>query len=209
MELSNNHLTLSEEHWRGEEGDSWTDRNWNDKLISSKIALFARILEKTSGISSVMEFGPNKGQSLSAIITLLPDISCAGVELNRKAAKALKERIPSCSVIEGSILDFSIVDKYDLVFTSGLLIHIAERNLSDAYDSIYNSSKRYIALLEYYSPKPVEINYRGKTGILFKRDFAGEMLDRFHCLRLIDYGFVYHRDSNFPQDDINWFLLEK
>jgi len=44
---------------------------------------------------------------------------------------------------------------------------------------------------------------------LFKRDFAGEMLDRFKDLELLDYGFVYHRDNNFPQDDLNWFLLRK
>jgi hypothetical protein len=44
---------------------------------------------------------------------------------------------------------------------------------------------------------------------MFKRDFAGEMLDKFQDLRLLDYGFVYHRDTQFPQDDVNWFLLEK
>ena len=35
------------------------------------------------------------------------------------------------------------------------------------------------------------------------------MLDRFPDLRLLDYGFAYHRDPVFPQDDITWFLLEK
>jgi spore coat polysaccharide biosynthesis protein SpsF len=63
-------------------------------------------------------------------------------------------------------------------------------------------------LAEYYSPSRVEIKYRGHKNKLFKRDFAGEMLDQFSDLSLTDYGFVYHRDE-FPQDDINWFLLEK
>ena len=53
------------------------------------------------------------------------------------------------------------------------------------------------------------MSYRGHTEKLFKRDFAGEMLDRFNDLKLADYGFVYRRDMLFPQDDINWFLLEK
>ena len=35
------------------------------------------------------------------------------------------------------------------------------------------------------------------------------MLDQYHNLHLVDYGFVYHRDHNFPQDDLTWFLLEK
>jgi hypothetical protein len=43
----------------------------------------------------------------------------------------------------------------------------------------------------------------------FKRDFAGEIMDRFPDLRLVDYGFVYHRDPQFPQDDFTWFLMEK
>ena len=64
-------------------------------------------------------------------------------------------------------------------------------------------------IAEYYNPTPVEVKYRGHDGRLFKRDFAGEMLDRFPDLKLVDYGFNYHRDHNFPQDDGNWFLLEK
>ena len=56
---------------------------------------------------------------------------------------------------------------------------------------------------------PVAIAYRGDDDRLYKRDFAGEMLDKYNDLRLIDYGFSYRRDAAFPQDDITWFLLEK
>ena len=63
--------------------------------------------------------------------------------------------------------------------------------------------------MEYYNPTPVEVTYRGNTGKLFKRDFAGELLDKYSDLELVDYGFIYHRDNCFPQDDITWFLMEK
>jgi len=59
----------------------------------------------------------------------------------------------------------------------------------------------------YYNPSPVSIDYRGEKDVLFKRDFAGEMLDSIDGLNLVDYGFVYRR-ANFPQDDISWFLME-
>ena len=39
--------------------------------------------------------------------------------------------------------------------------------------------------------------------------WAGEIMDKFPDLKLVDYGFNYHRDYNFSQDDSNWFLLEK
>jgi len=69
--------------------------------------------------------------------------------------------------------------------------------------------KKYILIAEYYSTKPTEIIYRNYKNVLFKRDFAGEMLDQYSDLTLIDYGFVYRRDNLFPDDDINWFLLKK
>jgi spore coat polysaccharide biosynthesis protein SpsF len=64
-------------------------------------------------------------------------------------------------------------------------------------------------ICEYYNPSPVAIPYRGHSDRLFKRDFAGEMLEMFADLKLVDYGFAYHRDPAFPQDDITWFLMEK
>ena len=81
--------------------------------------------------------------------------------------------------------------------------------LNIVYDKLYQSSKRFIFIGEYHNPSPVVIPYRGHNDRLWKRDFAGEMLDKFSDLTLIDYGFAYKRDPAFPQDDINWFLLEK
>jgi hypothetical protein len=64
-------------------------------------------------------------------------------------------------------------------------------------------------LCEYYNPAPTTVSYRGHNERLFKRDFAGEIMDRHPEMQLVDYGFAYHRDPNFPQDDITWFLMEK
>ena len=108
-----------------------------------------------------------------------------------------------------SILEFSPERKYDMVLISGVLIHMSPEALPTIYDLLYEASGRYVCLVEYYNPTPVEVPYRGHTGKLFKRDFAGEMLDKFSDLRLVDYGFIYHRDNNFPLDDLTWFLLEK
>ena len=61
---------------------------------------------------------------------------------------------------------------------------------------------------EYYNPSPVNLSYRGNEETLFKRDFAGELMEQYG-LKLVDYGFIYKRDNWAPQDDITWFLLEK
>ena len=89
------------------------------------------------------------------------------------------------------------------------MIHINPDELKKVYDLLYKTSKKYICIVEYYNPKPVALDYRGHKDRLFKRDFAGEMLSEYKDLKLVDYGFSYHLDNNFPQDDLNWFLLEK
>lgn len=108
-----------------------------------------------------------------------------------------------------SILDFTPTRRYDLTFIKGVLIHINPEMLTDVYDKLLSACGRYILVAEYYNPVPVAISYRGHSDRLFKRDFAGEIMDRHPKLQLIDYGFVYRRDPNFPQDDITWFLMEK
>ena len=81
--------------------------------------------------------------------------------------------------------------------------------LPQIYETLYQSTGRYLLVCEYYNPTPVQITYRGHSDRLFKRDFCGEVLDHYSDLHLVDYGFSYHRDPNFPQDDSTWFLLEK
>jgi len=70
-------------------------------------------------------------------------------------------------------------------------------------------SKMEFCVAEYYSPTPVIVEYRGYSERLFKRDFAGEILDRFPDLKLVDYGSVYHRDTSFPIGEVTWFQMEK
>jgi pseudaminic acid biosynthesis-associated methylase len=109
----------------------------------------------------------------------------------------------------GSIFDFPSTSRYELVLIKGVLIHINPEMLPATYQKLYDAAKRWLLICEYYNPSPMAIPYRGHSDRLFKRDFAGDMLDRYPDLRLVDYGFAYRRDTAFPQDDITWFLMEK
>lgn len=200
--------TEQEEFWAGEFGNDYIERNNSADLIAGNLALFSKILSHTDSIHSVIEFGANIGLNLVAIRQLLPRAELSAIEINRKAAEFLKT-LEGVTVYNQSILDFSPDRTRDFVFIKGVLIHINPDMLGQVYDLLYQTSSRYICLTEYYNPTPVAVPYRGQTDKLFKRDFAGEMLDRFKDLRLVSYGFTYHRDHNFPQDDANWFLLEK
>ena len=144
--------------------------------------------------------------NMKALRSIMPYTNFSGIEVNKKASEILLET--GCNVIQGSIEEVEIKEQFDLVLSKGVLIHLNPANLDLVYSKLYKWSSRYILIAEYYNPTPIEIDYRGHKNKLFKRDFAGEILSKFPELKLADYGFAYHR-SNFPQDDITWFLLEK
>jgi len=201
--------TEQEIFWAGQFGDEYIKRNDNETLIASNIAMFSKILDGINNVESVIEFGANIGLNLIALKSLLPKIELSAIEINQKAVSELRQLVEKINIYHKSILDFMPEYKRDFVLIKGVLIHLDPSCLQDVYDKLYQTSNRYICIVEYYNPVPVEVSYRGHQGKLFKRDFSGEMLDKFKDLRLIRYGFVYHRDPSFPQDDITWFLLEK
>ena len=204
-----NYKTEQEAFWAGTFGDEYIRRNNSSSLVASNTALFSRILNHTTGVHSVIEFGANIGMNLLALRQLLPDAELEAVEINHTAATTLREWHGCSRVNEVSILDYEVTTQFDLAFSKGVLIHINPDQLPIVYDKLHAASRRYVLIAEYYNPSPVEVTYRGHQGRLFKRDFAGEFADRFSATSLVDYGFAYRRDPNFPQDDLTWFLFEK
>jgi len=201
--------TEQERFWAGDFGTGYIQRNRSEALLASNLNFFSAALRHAVGLKSCIEFGANIGMNLKALKLLYPSQEQHGIEINAEAAKELANVIPAAHVHQASILDFVPERTWDLVLIKGVLIHISPDVLCDVYDKLVRASKHYILVAEYYNPTPVAVDYRGHTDRLFKRDFAGEMLDRYPGLRLLDYGFGYRRDPKFPQDDITWFLMEK
>lgn len=196
-----------EKFWSGKFGLKYIKRNTEKKLNLNNYFFFKKILKKTN-ISSLIEFGSNIGANISAIKKIKKIKKITAIEINKKASDILKKKHKDATVYNTSIGNFLPKDQFDLVLCKGILIHVNPNQLTQVYNKIYGSCKKYILIAEYYSSKPVKIIYRNHQEKLFKRNFAGEMLSKFKKLKLVDYGFVYHKDK-YPQDDITWFLLKK
>jgi pseudaminic acid biosynthesis-associated methylase len=201
--------TEQENFWAGQFGSDYILRNQGQKLLASNLNFFTKAFSQAGKISSCIEFGANIGMNLKSLKLLYPEIELQGVEINETACKELETLIGEENAHHTSIFDFPATKKFDVSLIKGVLIHINPDKLALVYEQLYKSSSRYILIAEYYNPSPVAISYRGHQDRLFKRDFAGEFLDTYSDVTLVDYGFSYHRDPAFPQDDITWFLLEK
>lgn len=209
MTAMHNYATPQEEFWAGEFGSEYIGRNDSAQMLASNLNLFSKALKHAGRISSCLELGANIGMNLKALQLLYPGIHLEAVEINPDAAKILAHLIGENNVFEGSIFEYPITKKVDISLIRGVLIHINPDMLPVVYEKLYQASNRFILVGEYYNPSPVAISYRGHEDRLFKRDFAGEMLEKYPDLKLVDYGFVYRRDPVFPDDDITWFLMEK
>jgi pseudaminic acid biosynthesis-associated methylase len=206
--MSSSYQTEQEVFWATTFGDEYISRNISDQLLASNISFFAKILNSAGRLNSVLELGANVGMNLKALRALLPDAQLAGIEINEKAYNELASH-SWIKAYHGSIFDFQPSTQSDLVFFKGVLIHLNPEMLEKAYEVAYQASAKYVLFAEYYNPSPVSIPYREHKDKLFKRDFAGEIMEKYSNLKLVDYGFAYRRDPLFPQDDITWFLMEK
>jgi spore coat polysaccharide biosynthesis protein SpsF len=204
-----NFKTEQEEFWAGIFGDEYITRNKSEEYLASNLNFFSKAFNQLDRPNSLIEFGANVGMNLRAIKLLFPKIDLFGVEINKTASEELANYLGIDNVFNGSIFDYQINQKFDVSLIKGVLIHINPEMLDEVYTKLYKSSNKYILICEYYNPSPVTVNYRGHSDRLFKRDFAGEMLEKYPDLKLVDYGFCYKRDKAFPQDDISWFLLQK
>lgn len=203
-----NYQTEQEKFWASEFGNDYLVRNDGEPLIASNISLFSKILRSAPNVKSIAELGCNIGLNLMALNRMNQELDLRGYEINPLAAMAAADQVL------GHIVNTTITEpldkdkKFDLTFTKGVLIHINPEKLNSVYENLYALSNRYILVCEYYNPSPVTIEYRGHQDRLFKRDFAGELISKYN-LRLLDYGFNYHLDPYFTNDDSTWFLMEK
>ena len=186
--------------WAGDFGRDYHARDVRE--VDKTVNLFRLMLRNAGIIRTAVEFGAGTGTNLEALKRL---IRCrtTGVEINPAAC----EEMQADEVICGSMLNVEVSPR-KLAFTKGALIHIHPNDLPQAYSALFKASSKYIMLCEYFNPTPAEIEYRGQSGLLWKRDFAGEMMDSYP-LDLLDYGFSYDRDPEMPSDNFNWFLLGK
>ena len=116
--------------------------------------------------------------------------------------------MPDDKILAGTADRIDLPDaSLDLVFTSGVLIHVAPDVLPAAYREMHRISARYLLTIEYFSAEPEEKPYRGQQGLLFKRDFGALWLEMFPDLQIVDYGFFWRPATGL--DNLTWWLLRK
>ena len=97
-------------------------------------------------------------------------------------------------------------DAFDLVFTSGVLIHINPAEIHKAMREIVRVSKRWVWGWEYYSDEYKAVMYRGEDDALWKADFANIYASLFSELALMQEVQVPYKEG---EDIDTMYMLEQ
>jgi hypothetical protein len=95
---------------------------------------------------------------------------------------------------------------FDLVFTSGVLIHISPDHIGTILGEVHRCARTFVWGWEYFAEEYTQVNYRGEEDLLWKTDFAKLYSDRFPDLELVKERRVEYRQN----DNVDaMFLLRK
>ncbi len=192
--------------WQGKFGTDYTKRNSQtlnelDEMFVREYGASAREMFQAAvsnlSINTVLEVGCNIGNKL-ALLYDLGYRNLTGVEPQQEAIELGIKRYPFINFKPGTIFNLPFADRsFDLVFTSGVLIHIAPVDLAKAISEIIRVSKRFVLGFEYFSKNPQSVFYRGKSDLLWKRDFA-------KSYQLIDSKLsIYYRKKYYHRSGVN------
>ena len=202
--------------WTGDFGREYTDRNTfgSDAVDSlymknygiARTAINEEFLRDVPKNASVLEVGCNAGNQL-LLLQKMGYSNLSGIEIQGYALEIVRARTRNVCLRQASVQAIPYSDdSFDLVFTSGVLIHIAPRDLPRAMDEIHRCTRRFIWCTEYYAPDLTEVNYRDHASLLWKMDYAKAFLERFDDLELIrERRLSYLNGTNI--DTV--FLLQK
>lgn len=198
--------------WRGAFGDSYIARNQaTEERIRQRVFAFAEILRHLAAASpaSILEVGANVGLNLRALRRLTGAELFAVEPSGTARAALLADRVvPTENLRDATAAKLPFGDhSFDLVFTSTVLIHIPDEALEQSCREIFRVSRRYILSMEYFSPRPERVPYRGHDDLLFKRDYGSLWLDLFPGLTPLADGFFWRRTTGL--DDVTWWLFRK
>lgn len=190
--------------WKSDFGDAYTERN--NYNPDTRIPAFRKMVGDLE-IKKILEVGCNFGNNLVSLSRIGKDYELVGIEPNSHAIKKGRERGEQIAIIEGNGFEIPFVDSYfDLVFTAGVLIHIAPKDLPKAIDEMCRVSGRYVLIVEYHAEREEIVHYRGHNNLLFKNNFKKLFMERKKNLFCIREGFW---DKKFGFDDCTWTLFEK
>lgn len=191
--------------WKGEFGDRYVDRNSVD--YPARYTFWDRTIDSHPA-ESVLEVGCAHGDNFRYMADKVDLARACGVDINRLSLDTLRATEPGVGCVLGAARHLPIRDRsFDMVFTIGLLIHQPDSSLATVVRDIVRCSSRWVMFGEYSADEPTEIEYRGRTGLLFKRDYVSLVSELCPDFRHVATEELTLADDGFNR--VTWGVFER
>lgn len=208
--------------WAGEFGDEYASRNPTDRLTLDSVyyetygvtrtEMNEFILEDMPSDVKILELGCGAGAQLDTLKKMGFD-NLTGVDVNpsvvRQARARLGRMILQADATEPPPLFEN--EAFDIVMTSGFLIHVNPIRLAQVIDMMADMTRRWIWGFEYtcevWSDPVRDRPYRGRKGLMWAGDYCEAIMHRRPEFRLVRRR--YYKSLGPGGKWVQMYLLEK
>jgi len=192
--------------WTGQNGKDYTDSNPVDPL--TRVSEFKKLIGDLP-IKRILEIGCNRGHNLTAISSV-GNYELHGIDPCEYAITKAREANHKAVFLVADAFRIPYPDSYfDLVLTSGVLMHISNDDLSQAVGEIYRVRSEFILTIEYgmdpYQPPGIRHNEVWDVAL---------RINNVEFLVYRNYGNVFHgyvadgpTGKEWGNEKMHWWLF--
>lgn len=210
-------MTSQERAWFGKHGFRYIVHHLEEDWEQTRIPFWTMALSLVPEAESFCEFGANIGSNLKAIRKIRPMASIHAVEVNPIACEIL--RAEKFLATSASISQVELGEKYDFVFSRGVLIHVKPSELQAAMRRMAEHSSRYVMIFEHYSDTMESLQGYGEVvakttgepseGYQFWSDFSGEFAKLYPKWVIVRSGVQTKLDARPKHGDLHWTIFRR
>ena len=218
-------MTDQKELWNGPVGKAYTDAFllspeevdalWKPIIGRGRAEILAEFVQDIPRDARILEIGCNAGNMLN-ILASLGFTRLYGVDFQSYAVRLAHKGRPGLNIVEAEARDLPWKDRFfDLVFTSGCLIHIPPTDLENVLWEVYRVSRRWVMGYEYFACQTQEVPWLGGRRIGMKDGIPGalwrgnyrQMYEIIFKMKPLKTSLYAYLQDPAKQDEM--FLLEK
>ncbi len=206
--------------WAGQFGRDYTSRNpataddldtlYQTRYGVTRSEMNAAMITDVPRSAAILEIGCNRGAQLHCL-SGAGYSNLAGIDINSQAIALAGGILPKANlrIAKATAVPFQPAS-FDMVFTSGVLIHIPPLQIGTVIDEMARLSRRWIWGFEYAGANandPISPRrYRGQDGLMWTGDYAEAISARHPEFRIVSRAY-YRESESAPWDQM--YLLER
>lgn len=184
------------------------ERYWESQRHLGRRKWFA-IKLRDYKFDSIYEVGCNSGPNLWYVNEAFENKRIGGIDINPEAIKFASEKLPDAEFSVGSLYELDTEDKYDIVFTSGVLLHIPPDQVKSVILKCIEKANKYVIHMETQGSDKVITGPAELNPIKKVKKKLRCVHNYYKIYRDLGYNPILKRAGGKEEEDARHFIIVK